>query len=179
MLPTQILRIFRLVIFLIGLVDIGLIAQYSIFIRAPGIDLDFILWDVKTSYVAALIMTLVYVAVAFISRPRWISSYLRGALMILAPLVLLVTKSLFTHRYMGDYAELEQDCSLSPDIVRCSGGQWARAFAQYMGFNEALCGFVLAALAIVEVIVTLIMDRRTQKSSKLAAQDTEKSLPTV
>ncbi|KAF9124116.1 hypothetical protein BGW39_008434 [Mortierella sp. 14UC] len=116
MLPTQVLRYFRFVILFVCLIDTGLVIQYWVDIQKSGFDLDFILWDVETSH---------------------------ARLMFIIALVLLVAKSHFAHRYLGELAESRQVCSDGVDRMRCRD-RWEAAFALYMGFSEVPCGTLSA-----------------------------------
>ncbi|KAG0369642.1 hypothetical protein BGX24_002341 [Mortierella sp. AD032] len=174
MLPTQVLRYFRVLILLVGLVDTGLIIEYWVRFHTHGFDM---LWDVQASHAVTWFLTLVSAFVAFGSRPRWLHFNLRGALVVIPALVLLIVKSHFVHRYLGERARIEQSCGDSMEIVMCRA---LPNFAWFIGFTEVPCGYVFVVMVIAEAIVTLRMDKRTQDTAEQAAvQDAEKNLSNV
>ncbi|KAG0280843.1 hypothetical protein BGZ95_008406 [Linnemannia exigua] len=176
MLPTQVFRYFRILILLVGLTDTSLIIEY--WVRIQQLDmLDLLLWDVKACHGVTWLLTLVFAYVTFGSRPHWLLSNLRGALMIALAFVLLVVKSHFVHRYLGELAGYKQICADGVDRVMCRA---LPHFAWLHGFEEVPCGYVFAVLIIVEAIVTLRMDKRPQNTAKLATvKDAEMNLSTV
>ncbi|KAK3808114.1 MAG: hypothetical protein JOS17DRAFT_766205 [Linnemannia elongata] len=177
MLPTQILRYFRVLILLVALVNGGLIMEFWVDYNRMGFE-DEIAWNVLVGHAVALLLTPVSAFVAFVARPRWLLANSRFGLMLLAAVVLLVAKTYNVSKYAKLNAEHNQICNAaSDDIIICRPEQ-RRLLWIVMGMNETLCAFVLAVLVIAEAIVSLRMDKRVQNTSKLAAaQDLESKQP--
>lgn len=173
MLPTQILRYFRVLVFLVALVNAGLIIDYWVDYNRMGYKDEF-MWDILVGHAVSLFLTSISAFVAFGTRPRWLSANFRFGSMILIAVVLLVAKSHNLSRYLVQHEEHNRICSAaSGDIIMCRPGQ-RRLYWLVMSMNEAPCAFVLVALVIAEAIVALRMDKRAQDTSKLAAaQDLE------
>ncbi|KAG0312605.1 hypothetical protein BGZ97_011012 [Linnemannia gamsii] len=180
MLPTQILRYFRILILFVSFVNVGLIiyfwTEYNVYVRWRSYE-ELVMWDHFTGHVASLFLTPVIAFAAFGTRPRWLSSNLRFASTFVVAMVLLVAKSHLLHRYLEWTAMIDPVCAEARDAIACRPSTRS-AVKTIMGMKEAPCSFLLGVLVIVEAIVTLRMNKRAQDTSKLAAaQDLESNQP--